>query len=893
MTHPSLVAWLEKQPEWARDALRRHAQAPNFELGSEDKSQVMKRVRLAAGIAADQECDHVPFAAHHLKAGATEGPPTLLVSVGPVKNLARLAPDQRLSFALDGITLIYGDNGTGKSGYCRITKKLCRSLTTDDLLGDVFKEGDKAPAEVAISYLRDGASGPDTKEWKDGTAPPAAIANISVFDSRNARLYVDAENRIGYLPQEVALLEQHAKHCGVMDGQIEDELKKLNVRLKVPLPAGYTPDGSISTLFLRLAPKKALPTADEIRFAGKWTDKEEKELDGLERLLAQDPKVLANRLRRAASVLRAYLSDAKAIEVGLCEERATEFSKLVDEAKSTADAAAFAASERFKDEPLAGAGLPPWRLMYDYAEKYIQSLGAEQKALPASEGDPCALCQQPLSDDAAKRMQRFAEFVNDQASKAADAARTILQFETTALKDLVIPKRKDIEHALADYRQLNDETENLAATVVDYFAKAEMRRNGWVSAVQTRDFQTVTAFPEPISKKLEDEATSLEGEAGEHEKAASTDNAKRVVDRERLAQLKDQKKLSEDLETVLARLVDLEMEAKLTKCRSLLNTQSVSKQVTTLRRTLVTADLEKRIADEIEFLDLTHLPFRVSDHSAGGQSKFKVVLDTPVDVANDKVLSEGEQGALALACFFGELGGDTTKHGLVIDDPVSSLDHIRIRRVARRLVAEAAKGKQVVVFTHNLLFFNEVAEAAAQASPPIPVAKRIVTKSAEAGFGLISEKDEPWIAQKVNDRVMRLRERLKKLESHTNVDTEEYRSLVKDFYTDLRETWERLVEEVLLGKVVERFNTDVRTQSLKGVIVEDGDYAKIYWAMKRASERSGHDMAAGRNLPAPKPDEMKTDLNELDTYRATIKKRSNEAQDRRSELEKAPRAQTL
>jgi hypothetical protein len=39
------------------------------------------------------------------------------------------------------------------------------------------------------------------------------------------------------------------------------------------------------------------------------------------------------------------------------------------------------------------------------------------------------------------------------------------------------------------------------------------------------------------------------------------------------------------------------------------------------------------------------------------------------------------------------------------------------------------------------------------------------------------------------------------------------------FYTDLRETWERLVEEVLLGKVVEQFNRDVKTQSLKGVVV--------------------------------------------------------------------------
>jgi AAA domain len=377
------------------------------------------------------------------------------------------------------------------------------------------------------------------------------------------------------------------------------------------------------------------------------------------------------------------------------------------------------------------------------------------------------------------------------------------------------------------------------------------------------------------------------------DEAATTDSAQRKTDRARLQQLKDQRKFSQDLETVLARLTDLEMPATLTKCRELVNTKQVSLQITSLRRDLVTTDLEKRIRTEIETLDLGHFPFRVSDRSSDGQSYFTVALRTPIGVANDKVLSEGEQRALALACFLGELGGSSLKHGLVIDDPVSSLNHVRIRRVAQRIVAEAAKGKQIIIFTHNLLFFNEVAEAAAQATPAIPVAKRMITKSAAAGFGLVSETDEPWIAQKVNERITRLRERLKMIDTRNDFQSDEYRSLTKDFYTDLRETWERLVEEVLLGKVVERFNTDVRTQSLKNVVVDDGDYQTIYWAMKRVSERSGHDMAPGRNVPVPKPDEMKADLKIIDDYRAALNKRQKATAAKRAEYEKPPKAMTL
>src|SRR5207244_2289523 len=116
----------------------------------------------------------------------------------------------------------------------------------------------------------------------------------------------------------------------------------------------------------------------------------------------------------------------------------------------------------------------------DYAEKYVQSLGND--GLSAKEGDPCALCQEPLSPDGAARMQRFADFVNDQASKAADAAAAALAAKITALQDVAIPKRKDVENALADYRNISDGTEQFSSTIIEYFNAAETRRSGLIAA---------------------------------------------------------------------------------------------------------------------------------------------------------------------------------------------------------------------------------------------------------------------------------------------------------------------------------------------------------------------------------------------------------------------------
>jgi hypothetical protein len=52
----------------------------------------------------------------------------------------------------------------------------------------------------------------------------------------------------------------------------------------------------------------------------------------------------------------------------------------------------------------------------------------------------------------------------------------------------------------------------------------------------------------------------------------------------------------------------------------------------------------------------------------------------------------------------------------------------------------------------------------------------------------------------------------------------------------LVESWERLVEEVLLNQVVGRFQPEMQTLRLKGVLVEDDDYKKVYFGMKRVSE---------------------------------------------------------
>ncbi len=874
-----LMSWAAEQPDWVNDSLRRIAAAADHSIAQTDADCILDNVRAAAG-ASSSPHPMTAIDASQLGGPSGETRRTVLAQLGPVQNIDRLAGGQKLRMAGVGITLVYGENGSGKSGYTRIAKRLCRSLTSDQLRGNVFDAGG-GPMRVHVRY-QVGDDAVTELEWDPATPPPSQLRQISVFDSHNARLYVDSGNRIAYLPRELAILEHHGELCQRMAAKFLADEKVLTPRLRVGLPAGYTP-GSVVALTLAKLDSRApsLPTEDEIRRLSELSQPDLAELARLEAELAADPVALAATRRRAVTVLTRVGQVLATLQDGLSETVGETLASARRELGQAVEAERIAATVSFGDEPVANVGGESWRILFEAAREFAAA-GVEipPERLPETTGDLCLLCLEPLTPPGAARLARFNDFVSGEATKRADGARDTLKKLLAQVEQVKVPEATVVEETLSGYGQL-DATR--AAAVVDLLkglAGFEARRAALLN-------ETATPAPTPDVTGLVDtvaaELTRLEAEAASLQRSASHTEALDAM-RTRLAELQDRAKLGNDLETVLQRLRDVSEQKLLTVCQARVATRSISTQITALRKQLVTEELERRIAEEIAALGLTHLPFKVSDSSSGGKSLFSVGLHGAGAVKNNQVLSEGEQRALALACFLAEIGGDDARYGILVDDPVSSLDHLRIRKVAHRLVTEAKKGRQVIISTHNLVFFNEVISEAARAGDGAPLVKSVVAKTQSEGFGVIRENREPWVAD-LGARIETLRLRAKKLKSLTDFDTDEYRRQAKDFYSDLRESWERAVEEVVFAKTVVRFVPDVMTGRLKEVTVTDEDYRTIFFAMKRASERSGHDMSAGRDIPQPSPDEMEADLTVLDNFRIELGKRRKATFATRSALE--------
>ena len=113
--------WSQGLPLWQQDAIRRLY--VRTELSASDLDDLFAMAKALHGIEDLKKREAVKLAAADV---ATPPLPERLVQIVAIKNLVNvnaLAEGQCLPVAQTGLTVIYGENGAGKSGYSRVLKK--------------------------------------------------------------------------------------------------------------------------------------------------------------------------------------------------------------------------------------------------------------------------------------------------------------------------------------------------------------------------------------------------------------------------------------------------------------------------------------------------------------------------------------------------------------------------------------------------------------------------------------------------------------------------------------------------------------------------------------------------------------------------------------------------
>jgi hypothetical protein len=540
----------------------------------------------------------------------------------------------------------------------------------------------------------------------------------------------------------------------------------------------------------------------------------------------------------------------------------------------TEEAARLAYAKAFKDEPLPGVGSVPWRLMFDAAKRFSTEEAYPNLDFPVtSEGSRCLLCQQVLTEEAGNRLLRFEEFIRRDLETKAKEAEAV--FDATKIALDKMGALFNIDKAVLD--EIEEIDAELPQTIVSFLEAAKLRWNTIVSACKSKSWIELPPMLESCSSKLGNVISKLDKEVLDLRRIASSLNTDKL--RNDYVELSTRRTIVENLATVKAFVGKLKAKNALENCIEQCNTVGISRESSRISTEVITEELRDALQSELRLLGFTSVQLEIKKTAEAGIPRHRLIMrDSYSKAPLSAVLSEGEQRVVAIASFLAELRLSSKSCGIVFDDPVCSLDHIYRTRVAERL-AEEAKTRQVIIFTHDIYFFVHIYDFAK--SSGLSIETQIIRRNRnEIG---ICDTDYPWQLASTKKRVGNLKDRLQKATSLSKKNGgEEYSSYIKDCYGLLRETWERAIEDSLFNDAVLRFRKGIETQRLVCVEVEDCDFVAINKGMKRSSElMRGHDEAGGAMNPPPSPEDFERDLRDLTDFAERVAERKKKVESRR------------
>lgn len=782
LVHPRVLLsqWANSADEWVRYIVGQVV-AGGRQLADDEKEHAYELFRQEKAIDPRVLPTQQPLSTPHHDDDAIE--PLAVKSVSGVTGVNALVAGGVIE-PHEGLTILFGENGTGKTGYSRIFEALAASRTADVILGDIDATV-PYPQSAVIEYKLGTEIKSLTWKGQQGLSP---FTRMSIFDSPSVSFHLDADLEYVYVPASLALFNH-----------VIDAIKAVQTHIDHAVTNLTTSSTCILSRFARGA--SAYPLIETL---GAATD-----LEQLKKLADPDPTIDARiaGLRRTVAALEA---DTVTAEITLHQHLEQVLTQATTVATTMAefDVSAYehdrttliTLEQDFRDfrrTLFEAADLPTapddtWSAFIEAGEDYRTHL----LSLGVHDAQRCIYCRQPLTPTAHTLVSKYSSYLDDAISGEIAATKERLR---TLVEAIVAAPVADASTFAGNYSAAEEKPpyhRELDRTVATF------------SELKTQ-LQSGSTVPPSLLANSAADAKALA--------AAQKSTAKA------LAGLQNQAATRADTTIEKKRdLVELEAAAELTKSWSLIETQVLDakqaerltllakpmpgllRTVTGLAKTasdqMVNDSFDSLFNDECRALRAPTL--RVEFVGRQGRAQRRKVLS-----GNHKpstVLSEGEQKVIAMADFLAEarLAGITAP--VVFDDPVSSLDHRRVNEVAQR-IALLAETNQVIVFTHDILFATTLLLLMESTKRC-----RYFQVTDESGKGEITRATGPrW------DTLTSLKKNINEtIETATTQHGDARAALVRTGYDWIRAWCEVFTETELLQGVTQRYQPNVRMTNL-------------------------------------------------------------------------------
>lgn len=614
-----------------------------------------------------------------------------------VAGVNALMDNQSINFS-DSCTVIYGLNGTGKSGYFRVINEITGATKEKDILGNIYT--DNKNMKVNIEYFLGDTTHSTT--WDNGQRAIVPFTQAKVFDSDYLPIFLnEKESSVNIEPLGLYLFKATTGVIDEFKGKLQNKAEhyKWKVPYIYPLIEGSKSQdlvailskNSLSAEDIQCLKKKGVFTATNKGRLGKLTEQK----SAIEKDNSSDKVTVLTREISDINNLLSHLNDTK-----------QQINSRIDKVKPAIEH--YQSKKKKRDERVkefeALKNIPEqnseeWQAFIDSAVEYENQIDKSE----FNSDEVCIYCHQPLQEQALNLVKTYSKYLEDQSQREFTDSTQLLDNINTALGNI----STDYEFLDDLVRILKTSNNQLKEEVDKYLKSAKEKTQELKGKVKNQDnsknifsFDVLDEITSRLNKLIKERQGTIKNlQSSDQERAKKLEKIQRIIDN-----LSDKKLLSEWLDKVAEHFQFKKLKEKYSGVAETLNTREVTTIASKAYDELLTETIREAFQEELKDLgkDL-NVAIRKTKASKGG-------IRTRLEMKGNnvgKILSEGEQKAVALALFISEIKCQDESFPVIFDDPVTSLDHKIAHALAKKLLL-LSKDKQVIIFTHNKLFFNSL-----------------------------------------------------------------------------------------------------------------------------------------------------------------------------------------
>lgn len=617
----------------------------------------------------------------------------MLSKLENVEGVNALLEGQSIEFS-PNLTIIYGSNGSGKSGYTRLLKNVFYSKSKEKILSNIYSTDIVKPVNANFIFKSEGNEISVSYNNNDHSI----FEQFSVFDGKSAVKHIESKNEFEFKPAGLNFFGKFADALSHVEKKLNNEvtIKQQGTNINNLLML-FDGNSEVTEAIQAINTDKGFENLSKI---ASYTEKNTKEKESVQKKyeelqIASTKKDQEIRnLNRIKKLLLQVKQSVEKFNQYFSNEMFEKANQAIIECLEKEEIAKNEGVENFKTDNLNGIGTSEWKNFILSAEKFALLQENGNSHYPKNE-DHCLFCQQKLSEPAQKLIINYRKFIESVSEK----------------------KAAELQNKLNKAKKLYDDLD------FNLFPPNNILTN-WL----------IENYP----IELEIIKHSIEKQQILAEKICS-DIQNKVVN----------EKVGVLIETNIFETIEIELEKSLT----ILNTGNQFKDLERLRNSIINLEHKEKLSLHFpKFENYFNMQVWLNKASKANFPKQKITLkekelsskyfsENYVSIFNNEcqklngdfgieinrtstagksyrqlrlkgknpntILSEGEQKVIATADFLAEMKLSEINRGIIFDDPVTSLDDKRKNEIATRLVEEAEL-RQVIIFTHDLVFVSNL-----------------------------------------------------------------------------------------------------------------------------------------------------------------------------------------